>query len=139
MTAGTHAVVWIDNAEARTVLVDHQAVVRLVEHSHNAAKHLHSRSGSREGYRATADHVFFQRVANELAGAQSFKIIGPANAKTELAKHIRRFDPHLYGRLSAIESVERMTDPELEAFARGYFERADRMILMEPMSDSGVE
>ena len=128
MPTGTHAVVWIDNTEARTVMVDPRATVRLVEHSQNAGKHLHARAGSREGYRATADHVFFQRVANELASAKSFMIIGPANAKTELVKHIHHFDPHLFSRLSAVESADRMTAPELEAFARDYFAKADRII-----------
>jgi len=128
MPTGTHAVVWIDNTEARVVMVDPRATVRLVEHSQNAKRNLHSRAGSREGYRAIADHVFLQRVANDLATAKSFMIMGPANAKTDLVKHIHRFDPHLFSRLSAVESAEQMTDPELEAFARDYFAKADRII-----------
>jgi len=72
--------------------------------------------------------VFFQRVANDLAAAKSFMIVGPANAKTELVKHIHRFDPHLFPRLSAVESADQMTDPQLEAFARNYFMSADRII-----------
>jgi len=128
MSTGTHAVVWIDNTEARIVMVDPRATVRLVEHAQNATRHLRSKAGSREGYRATADHVFFQRVANDLAAAKSFMIVGPANAKTELVKHIHRFDPHLFPRLSAVESADQMTDPQLEAFARNYFMSADRII-----------
>ena len=128
MPTGTHAVVWIDNTEARIVMVDPRATVRLVEHSQNASSHLRSKAGSREGSRAIADHVFLQRVANDLAAAKSFMIMGPANAKTDLVKHIHRFDPHLFSRLSAVESAERMTDPELEAFARDYFASADRVI-----------
>jgi len=128
MPSGTHAVVWIDNTEARIVMVDPRATVKLVEHSQNANKHLRSKAGSREGYRAIADHVFFQRVANDLVAAKSFMIVGPANAKTELVKHIHRFDPHLFPRLSAVESADKMTDPELEAFARDYFARTDRII-----------
>jgi stalled ribosome rescue protein Dom34 len=128
MPTGTHAVVWIDNTEARIVMVDPRATVRLVEHSQNASSHLRSKAGSREGFRAIADHVFLQRVANDLAAAKSFMIMGPANAKTDLVKHIHRFDPHLFSRLSAVESAERMTDPELEAFARDYFASADRII-----------
>lgn len=109
-------------------MVDPRATVRLVEHSQNANRHLHSRAGSREGFRAIADHVFLQRVVNDLATAKSFMIMGPANAKTELVKHIHRFDPHLFSRLSAVESAEPMTDPELEAFARDYYANVDRNI-----------
>jgi len=128
MPTGTHAVVWIDNTEARIVMVDPRATAMRVEHSQNATRHLRSKAGSREGYRATADHVFFQRVANDLAAAKSFMIVGPANAKTELVKHIHRFDPHLFSRLSAVESADQMTDSQLEAFARDYFIGADRLI-----------
>lgn len=128
MPTGTHAVVWIDSTEARIVMVDPRATVKLVEHSQNATRHLRSKAGSREGYRATADHVFFQRVANDLAATKSFMIVGPATAKTELVKHIHRFDPHLFSRLSAVESADQMTDSQLEAFARDYFIGADRMI-----------
>ena len=128
MPTGTHAVVWIDNSEARIVMVDPRATTELVEHSEHATKHLRSKAGNREGYRATADHVFFQRVANDLALAKSFMVVGPANAKTELVKHIHRFNPHLFARLSAVESSDRITDAQLAALGRDYFNKVDRMI-----------
>jgi stalled ribosome rescue protein Dom34 len=109
MTMGTHAVVWIDNSEARIVMVDPRATDELIEHSQNAGRHLGSKAGSREGYRATAGHVFFQQVVEDLANAKSFMVVGPANAKTEFVKHIHRFDPHLFARLTAVESAEAMT------------------------------
>lgn len=128
MPTGSHAIVWIDSAEARIVTVDPRATVELAEQSRNAKKHLRSKAGNREGYRATADHVFFQRVANDLEAVKSFMIVGPANAKTELVKHIHRFDPHLVARLSAVESADQMTDAQLAALARDYFAHADRII-----------
>jgi stalled ribosome rescue protein Dom34 len=128
MTTGTHAVVWIDNSEARVIMVDRRATGEVVEHSQNAGRHLRSKAGSREGYRATADHVFFQRVVDDLANAKSFMVVGPADAKTEFVKHIHRFDPHLFARLTAVESAEAMTDAQLAALARDYFARADRII-----------
>ena len=121
MPTGKHAVVWIDSSEARVVTVDPQATTEVVERSENAKRHLRSKAGNREGYRVTADHVFFQRVANDLAAAKSFMIVGPANAKTELVKHIHRFDPHLFARLSAVESADHMTDAQLAAMAWDYF------------------
>jgi len=133
MPTGTHAVVWIDSSEARIVTVDPRATVVEIEHSQNATRHLRSKAGNREGYRATADHVFFQRVANDLMTVRSFMIVGPANAKTELVKHIHRFNPQLFARLSAVESADDMTDAQLEALARDYFMRADR-IIQHPIS-----
>jgi hypothetical protein len=128
MPTGTHAIVWIDSTVAKVVTVDSRAAVEVVERSQNATRHLRSRAGSPKGYRAIADHVFFQRVANDLAGVKSFMVVGPANAKTELVKHLHRFDPPLFSRLSAIESAEDMTDAQLTALARDYFLRADRII-----------
>jgi hypothetical protein len=64
---------------------------------------------------------------NDLATAKSFMIVGPANAKTELVKHIHRFEPHLFARLSAVESADRMTDAQLEALARDCFVRGDQI------------
>lgn len=128
MTTGTHAVVWIDSTEARIIMVDPRATGEFVERSEHAGRHLRSKAGSREGYRATADHVFFQRVANDLTNAKSFMVVGPANAKTEFVKHLHRFDPHLFPRLTAVESADDMTDAQLAALARDYFMRADRII-----------
>ena len=128
MSTGVHAVVWIDHTEARIVTVDPRAAVEAVEHAQTARRHLRSKAGNREGYRPVADHVFFQRVANDLAGVKSFMVIGPANAKTELVKHLHRFDPPLFSRLSAVESADDMTDAQLTALARDYFARADRII-----------
>ena len=128
MPTGTHAIVWIDNTEARIVRVDPRATTEVVERSDNATRHLRSKAGNREGYRPVADHVFFQRVANDLASVKSFMVIGPANAKTELVKHLHRFDPPLFSRLSAVESADDMTDAQLAALARDYFLRADRII-----------
>jgi len=128
MTTGTHAIVWIDNSEARIIMVDLRDTGEAVEHSQNAGRHLHSKAGSPEGNRATADHAFFQRVADDLANAKSFMVVGPANAKTEFVKHIHRFDPHLFSRLTSVESADDMTDAQLAALARDYFVRADRII-----------
>jgi stalled ribosome rescue protein Dom34 len=127
MATGTHAVVWIDSNEARIVTVGREATVEVVEHAPNAKRHLRSKFGG-DDHRPTADHVFFQRVANDLATAKTFAIVGPANAKTELVKHIHRFDPHLFARLTAVESSDHITDAQLAALARDYFLRADRII-----------
>lgn len=128
MTTGTHAVVWIDASEAKIVSVDANATGEIVERPDSSAHHTRSRAGSREGYRTTVDHVFFQRVANDLARVKSFVVVGPANTKTEFVKHLHRYDPQLFPRLSAVETADHMTDAQLAALAREYFKRFDRMI-----------
>ena len=128
MTVGTHVVVWIDATEARIVTVQANASGEVVERPDHNKHHHRSRAGSHEGYRTTVDHVFFQRVANDLANAKSFMVIGPANAKTEFVKHLHRYDPQLFPRLSAVESADRMTDGQLADLARVYFKKTDRII-----------
>jgi len=127
MATGTHAVVWIDASEAKIVSVNAASTGELLERA-ESTHHTRSKSGSREGYRATVDHVFFQRVANDLAHIKSFMVVGPADTKTEFVKHLHRYDPSLFPRLSAVESADKMTDAQLAAMARDYFSRFDRMI-----------
>ncbi|MDB5397586.1 MAG: hypothetical protein JWM91_5092 [Rhodospirillales bacterium] len=128
MATGTHAVVWIDHHEARIAFVSHDATGEVILHPGHAKHHLRSKAGSPEGRRATEDHVFYQKVANDLAHIRGFLVVGPANAKTEFVKHLHRYDPRLVERLSAIESMDRLTDGELMDAARKYFKRVDRMI-----------
>src|ERR1700756_4685355 len=117
MTTGIHVVVWIDATEARIVSVEANASGEVVARPDSHKNHHRSRAGSHEGYRSTVDHVFFQRVANDLANAKSFMVIGPASTKTEFVKHLHRFDPQLFPRLSAVESADRMTDGQLTDLA----------------------
>ena len=128
MATGTYAVVWIDHHEARIAFISHDTADEVVVHSDNARHHLRSKAGSRDGHRSTDDHVFFQKIANDLAHVRGFLVVGPADAKTQFVKHLHRYDPRLIERLSAIESMDRLTDGEFMALSRKYFKRADRMI-----------
>jgi len=128
MATGTHAVVWIDRHEAKIVFVDHDGAEEVVVRPEHTRHHLHSKAGSHEGYRATADHVFYQKVANDLADVREFLVVGPAQAKIEFLKHLHRYDPRLIPRLSGVESIDHPTDGNLRAIARQYFKQADRMI-----------
>ena len=59
-------------------------------------------------------------------------VAGPANAKTELIKHIRRHDPQLIERIAAVEVVDHPSDGAFVAHARRYFRAADRMTAQKP-------
>ena len=128
MATGTHAVVWIDHQEAKIVYVNRDGTEEMVVHPEHARHHLRSKAGSHESYRATADHVFYQRVANDLTDVRGFLVVGPAQAKTEFIKHLHRYDPRLFPRLTGVESMDHPTDGELNAMARQYFRRADGLI-----------
>jgi len=54
--------------------------------------------------------AFFQAVAESVADAGAVLITGPANAKTELIKHIHRHDPKLMNAIAAVETVDHPSD-----------------------------
>jgi hypothetical protein len=134
MTTGTCAVVWIDEEEGRVAYLGADA-----EHAPQTAQtpggirvHRRSKVASPNEKRATDDHVFYQKIANELVSARKFLVLGPADAKTEFVKHLHRYDPRLIARLSAIESVERLTDDELLATAQAHFKRVELPLAQSP-------
>ncbi len=127
MTAHYHAVVWIDHREARIFHFNADEVERLVLHPHEPTLHIHHKANSIGSGHAAEDRDFFHQVAVAVADAGTVLITGPANAKTELVKHIQRHDPKLIERLAGIETVDHPTDASLVAHARHYFKSADRI------------
>jgi stalled ribosome rescue protein Dom34 len=77
---------------------------------------------------ASEDHAFLQAVAQSIADAGAVLITGPANAKTELVKHISQHDPRLMKIIVGIETVDHPSDEQLVAHARHYFKAEDRML-----------
>jgi hypothetical protein len=76
---------------------------------------------------ASPDHDYLQAVAESVADAGAVLITGPANAKTELADHIRLHDPALAKVIAGIETVDHPSDPQLVAYAKAYLKATDRM------------
>jgi stalled ribosome rescue protein Dom34 len=122
-----HAVVWIDHHEARIYHFNPSEVDKLVLHPHNPTRHIHHKANSIGSGHAAEDHAFLQAVADSVAGARAILITGPANAKTELVKHIHRHAPEMMNAIAAVETVDHPSDAALVAHARKYFQAADRM------------
>ena len=127
MTKHFHAVVWIDHHEARVFHFSPTDVDQLVLHPHNPTRHIHHKASSIGSGHAAEDQAFFAAVAEALADAGAVLITGPANAKTELVKHIHRHDPKLMNAIAAVETVDHPSDAALVAYARKYFKADDRM------------
>lgn len=128
MTTPQHAVVWIDHREARVFHFDRELASRVVIHPESPTHHLHHKAGSIGSGHAAEDQTYFHSVALALAGIDKILITGPANAKTELMKHIHRDEKALIDHVIGIETVDRPTDKELVAHARAYF-KADHQVL----------
>jgi len=122
-----HAVVWIDHREARVFHFNPTDIERLVLHPDNPTKHIHHKANSIGSGHAAEDHTYLQAVAQSVADAGAVLITGPANAKTELVKHIRQHDPKLMKVIAGVETVDHPSDGALVAHARKYFKVEDRM------------
>jgi stalled ribosome rescue protein Dom34 len=127
-----HAVVWIDHREARVFHFSPTDIDRLALHPDNPTSHIHHKANSMGSGHAAVDHDFLQAVAEAVADAGEVLITGPANAKTELVKHIQQRDPKVMPAIVGVETVDHPSDGQLVAYARKYFKAADRMLPQQP-------
>ena len=117
-----HAIVWIDHHEARIFHFNQADVDRLILKPDHPTRHIHHKANSIGSGHASEDHAFLQHVAEAVTDAGAVLITGPANAKTELVKHIERHSPALHTKIVGVEALDHPTDGELVAHARKYFE-----------------
>ena len=122
-----HAVVWIDHREARVFHFSPTEVERVVLRPEHPTKHIHHKANSIGSGHVGADEEFLHTVAASVADAHEVLITGPANAKTQLIKHIHHHDPKLMAAIVGIETVDHPTDGQLVAHARHYFGVKDKM------------
>lgn len=122
-----HAVVWIDHREARVFHFSPIDVEKLVLHPDHPTGHIHHKANSMGSGHVSADQDYLHAVTETIADAGAILITGPANAKTELVKHIHHHDPKLMNAIVGVESVDHPSDGQLIAFARKYFNATDRM------------
>jgi stalled ribosome rescue protein Dom34 len=127
MSSHYHAVVWIDHHEARIFHFNPSEVERLVLHPDHPTHQIHHKANSIGSGHDAEDQHFLHQVAAAVADAGAVLITGPANAKTELVKHIHHHDAQLIDRVAGIETVDHPSDAALVAHARHYFKLEDRM------------
>jgi hypothetical protein len=130
--------VWIDHRKAVMTRVSDQGEESKVIES-NVEKHAGRIAGVRsttpyEAQKVQADdrrqreftgHLqgYYDEVIAAIGDAGSILIFGPGEAKREL-KH-RLETHHLGGRIIAVETVDRMTDPQVAAKVREYFQASE--------------
>jgi stalled ribosome rescue protein Dom34 len=127
-----HAVVWIDHAEAHVMHISPDDVESSVLRPANPHRKLHHKRGADKGGavgsgRAPEDQQFYHDVVEALKGAQEILIVGPANAKLSLVKHIHSYDQQMSDKVIGVESIDHPSDAQLVAYARKYFVAVDRM------------
>jgi stalled ribosome rescue protein Dom34 len=123
-----HAVVWLDHSEAHVMHFNADDVEKSVVHPTKPHAHLHSRSGTVGAGRQAEDKTYYHEVVEALKGSQEILIVGPAQAKLLLVKHIHAHDPSMADKIIGIETVDHPSDGQLVAYARKYFIAKDRML-----------
>jgi hypothetical protein len=96
-------------------------------HPDKPTRHIHHKANSIGNGHPAEDQDYVHAVAVSIADAGAVLITGPANAKTELIKHIHYHDPKIMNVLVGVETVDHPSDAQLVAHARKYFKTEDRM------------
>ncbi|SHH21662.1 translational machinery protein [Bradyrhizobium erythrophlei] len=113
-----HAIVWIDHSQAKVFHIGLSGQDEIDLHPHLATRHIHHKANS---IRSGHAKEFFAQVMNAVSDAGEILIIGPAGAKTELAKYLREQHPKIGERIVAVEAVDHPSDREIVAYARKHF------------------
>src|SRR5664279_1071179 len=104
-----HALVWIDHVEAHVMHISPDDVEQSLIQPNQSNHKLHSRVGTLGNGRAPEDQDYYHRVAEALKGASEILIVGPAQAKLQLIKHIHSHDTGLVSKVIGVETVDHPT------------------------------
>ncbi len=127
-----HAVVWIDHSEAHVMHIsadDVEASIVRPKSPHQKVHHKrgHDKGGAVSHGKNPEDGDFYHAVVEALKGAGEVLVVGPANAKLNLIKHIHAHDAQMADKIVGVETIDHPTDAQLVAYARKYFVASDRM------------
>ncbi|MEI8324505.1 MAG: translational machinery protein [Betaproteobacteria bacterium] len=123
-----HAIVWLDHKEARVMHISPHDVEKSVLHPAHSHVHVHSRVGTLGDGHQVEDQDYYHAVAAALQGAHEILVVGPAQAKLQLIKHIHAHDRAMVDKVIGVETVDHPSDGQLVAYARKYFVAKDRML-----------
>ena len=123
-----HAVVWIDHREAKVFHFDRDHADGMTIKSAKNFDQAHKHAGTIGGARTPTDEKFLHKIVEAIMDAEEWLIVGPGDAKDDLAKHVRHHDHAVAGRIIAVESADHPTDGQIVALARKFFKAADRML-----------
>lgn len=119
----THAIVWIDHLEAHIIGINPLDVETSVVKPAQAPHHLRKGSGH-----APENQHYYHEVVDALRGIKEILIVGPADAKLNLIKHIHSHDHDLVANIVGVETVDHPSDAQLLAYARKYFKAEDQIL-----------
>lgn len=117
-----HAVIWIDQKEARIFEVDADKVEESMVSS--PGRHIHRHANEidlRVRNHPDDEHRYFREVAHALEGHGQVLLVGPAQTKLHFFRYVHEHDRQLEAKIVGIESADHPTDAQLVAHLRTYF------------------
>ncbi len=116
-----HAIVWIDHEQARIFHVGLSGTDQIDLHPHLQTRHIHHKANSIGAGHVHEDRELMNGVADAVSDAGEILIIGPAGAKTELAKYLREHKPRIGERIVGVEAADHPSDRQIVALAKKHF------------------
>jgi stalled ribosome rescue protein Dom34 len=121
MTTHFHVVVWLDHTEAKLFHIGLTGDDEVTLHPHLPTQHLHHKANTTGSGHVAPDKEFLEQITSALGDAGEILIIGPAGAKTELAKYLHEKHPALGKRVVAVEAADHPSDRQIVAYAKQHF------------------
>jgi hypothetical protein len=119
-----HAIVWVDQKEARILAASSGAEQPSVTSVAAPGPHAHRHPKDQEvRVRNHPDDQqrFFHAVCQALEGAEQILIVGPAQAKLHLLRYMHAHAQAIESRVVGVETLDHPTDAQLAAYERTYF------------------
>ena len=123
----SHAIVWMDSREARVFRFNASDVERETIAAQNPFRQVHHKAGVIGSGHQALDLSFLDHIVDALRGTTEWLLVGPAQAKLELLRHVEKSMPWVHAKLVGVEAMDHPTDGELLAQARRAFQAIDRM------------
>ena len=123
----SHAIVWMDSKEAHVFRFNADDVERENIKAHSPYRKVHHKAWVIGAGHTAVDISFLDHIVDALRGTEEWLLVGPAQAKQELVRHLDKHLPHVRKTLVGVEAMDHLTDGELLAYARRSFKAIDRL------------
>jgi stalled ribosome rescue protein Dom34 len=125
--SSNHVVVWIDHKEAHVIHFTPDAAENEVLRTHSTHPHLHVKAGIQGSGHAAENIPYFEDIANAIKDSLEILIVGPGLEKLEFMKHLMKHQHLVAEKVISVETVDHPSDRQILAYARKYFDKADRL------------
>lgn len=122
-----HMLVWIDHSQAKLFEIGRHPADSIVVHDAGPQHSLHRKRDHLERAGSSDEHIFMDSIAAALSDSAGILIIGPGQARTELASVLKDRFPLISKNVWAVEPINHPTDPELIAYGHAFFHKEERM------------